>query len=265
MPSLSAELLERFVDDLTDYAIIVLDIRGKILTWNAGAHALFGYDPEDAIGRDVSDLYSKADNIAGRSDMALKDAAQWGRHDATVQLVAKGGLRVQTRMVLRPLLDSWQRLSGFGLLAYSVDDAGKAVPQARVEPEVVARLQRDARIMVVDDDLTVLVCAVEHLTHLGYRVVGATSGDQALATLESGEEVDLLLTDVVMPGEVAGRDLAHKALEMRPGLKVLFTSGYFEGALVSKGALEVDVQFIAKPYRLAALADKVAEVLGASP
>jgi two-component SAPR family response regulator len=65
-----------------------------------------------------------------------------------------------------------------------------------------------------------------------------------------------------MPGNIAGRDLAGKATELRPGLKVLFASGYFEGALVSKGALETDVQFIAKPYRMKALAQKVEEVLG---
>ena len=265
MPSLSAEMLERFVDDLSDYAVIVLDLRGKVLTWNAGAGALFGYDSNEAIGRDFSELHTVADRIAGRPDRALKDAVQWGRHDATLQMAAKGGLRVQVRMVLRPLLDTWQHLSGYGLLACAVDDSGRPVPQTRIEPEIAAHVRRNARILVVDDDVMLLDWAVEHLSDLGYSVAAAASGDQALEVLQQDDSIDLLLTDVVMPGALAGRELAERALEMRPNLKVLFTSGYFEGALVNKGALQVDVQFIAKPYRLTALADKVSEVLDASP
>jgi len=120
-----------------------------------------------------------------------------------------------------------------------------------------------ARILVVDDNPGVLEEAVEQLERLGYGVVSAASGSEALALLERGETVDLLFTDVVMPGEIAGRVLAEKAVQLRPGLKVLFASGYFEGALVSKGALETDVEFIAKPYRMKALAEKVGEILGA--
>jgi DNA-binding LytR/AlgR family response regulator len=67
-----------------------------------------------------------------------------------------------------------------------------------------------------------------------------------------------------MPGELAGRALAAKAMEMRPGLKILFASGYFEGALVGKGELETDVQFLAKPYRKKELARKIEEVLSAA-
>ena len=102
---------------------------------------------------------------------------------------------------------------------------------------------------------------MEQLTSLGYRVISASSGAEALALLERDDGVDLLFTDVVMPGEMAGRMLAAKAIEMRPGLKVLFASGYFEGALLGKGQLESDVQFLAKPYRRKELAEKIEEVL----
>jgi two-component SAPR family response regulator len=79
--------------------------------------------------------------------------------------------------------------------------------------------------------------------------------------LRQDDQIDLLFTDVVMPGELAGRELAARALELRPRLKVLFSSGYFEGALVGKGQLETNVQFLPKPYRKQELAQKIEEVL----
>jgi CheY-like chemotaxis protein len=118
-----------------------------------------------------------------------------------------------------------------------------------------------ARILVVDDNKGVLEEAVEQLTSLGYDVVSAISGAEALALIERDDNIDLLFTDVVMPGELAGRALAAKALERRPDLKVLFVSGYFEGSLVGKGQLETDVEFLAKPYRKKQLAQKIQEVL----
>ncbi len=177
-------------------------------------------------------------------------------------MLRKDGSRLQARLILRPLSDSWQRHVGFGLLAY--DTEGGSKPAAAGEPEVPVTAPSPAtraKILVVDDNSGVLEEATEQLTRLGYDVVSASSGAEALAVLERGEKIDLLFTDVVMPGDIAGRDLADKASELRPGLKVLFASGYFEGALVSKGALETDVQFIAKPYRMKALAQKVEEVL----
>jgi len=115
---------------------------------------------------------------------------------------------------------------------------------------------------VVDDNKRVLEEAVTYLAALGYRVVSASSGEEALKLLERDEGLDLLLTDVVMPGDLAGRTLAAKALEMRPDLKVLFVSGYLGSALVDKGQLATDVQFLPKPYRMKELAQKVKEVLG---
>jgi CheY-like chemotaxis protein len=122
----------------------------------------------------------------------------------------------------------------------------------------------DARILVVDDNHGVLREATELLAGFGYQVISASSGGEALALLERDDGIDLLFTDVVMPGELAGRALAAKAVEMRPGLKVLFVSGYFEGSLVEKDQLETDVQFLAKPYRKKQLAQKIEEVLSAA-
>lgn len=258
------DLVQRFVDDMTDYAIVMLDVQGRVLTWNAGARALFGYTSDEIVGRRFTLLHTKGDNLLGKPETALGDALQWGRHDATGPMLRKDGSRLQARLILRPLSDSWQRHVGFGLLAYDAESGAK--PDVAGEPEVQAKPGAGpaarAKILVVDDNSGVLEEATDQLTRLGYDVVSASSGAEALAVLERGEEIDLLFTDVVMPGALAGRALADKAVELRPGLKVLFASGYFEGALVSKGALETDVQFIAKPYRMKALAQKVEEVLG---
>jgi CheY-like chemotaxis protein len=122
-----------------------------------------------------------------------------------------------------------------------------------------------ARILVVDDDKGVLAQTVEMLSSLGYWAIPAASGAEALTLLERHQDVDLLFTDVVMPGEVTARALAARALKMRPDLKVLFVSGYFEGTLVDSERLGSDVQFLAKPYRKKELAQKIKSVLsGAS-
>jgi PAS domain S-box-containing protein len=258
------DLVQRFVDDMTDYAIVILDVQGRVLTWNAGARALFGYTSDEIVGRRFTLLHTKGDNLLGKPETALGDALQWGRHDATGPMLRKDGSRLQGRLILRPLSDSWQRHVGFGLLAYDTEAGDKPVVAGEPEVPMAAAISPGtrAKILVVDDNSGVLEEATEQLTRLGYEVISASSGAEALAVLERGERVDLLFTDVVMPGDIAGRDLADKAAELRPGLKVLFASGYFEGALVSKGALETDVQFIAKPYRMKALAQKVEEVLG---
>lgn len=255
------DLMQRFVEGMTDYAIGVLDVHGKVMAWNAGARLLFGYEADEIVGRGLSQVHTKSDYLLGKIDAALNDALQWGRHESTPDLVAKDGTQVQVRLVLRPLLDG-QRLAGFGMIASAINPAAKSGATDAADGSATPR-NGSARILVVDDNPGVLEEAVEQLERLGYGVVSATSGSEALAVLERGEAVDLLFTDVVMPGEIAGRALAEMAVQLRPGLKVLFASGYFEGALVSKGALETDVEFIAKPYRMKALAEKVEEILGA--
>jgi PAS domain S-box-containing protein len=254
------DLTQLFVDDLTDYAIVILDVNGNILAWNAGARALLGYTAEEIVGRRLSDLYTKSDSITGASSASLKDALQWGRHETTARLARKDGTMVEARIVLRPLSDSWMRLLGFGLLAYDPDQAKRtAMERSELEASKVVPIR--TKILVVDDNEGVLEEAVEQLTSLGYRVVSAPNGAKALEMLESEDDVDLLFTDVVMPGSLGGRALAEKARQMRPRLKVLFASGYFEGALVGKGELETDVKFLTKPYIKRELAKKIEEAL----
>src|SRR4029453_9518197 len=151
------DLVQRFVDDMTDYAVVILDVQGRVLTWNAGARVLFGYASDDIVGRRFTVLHTKADNLLGKPETALGDALQWGRHDATGPMLRKDGSRLQARLILRPLSDSWQRHVGFGLLAY--DTEGGAKPAPTREPEVPATapsLATRAKILVVDDNSGVL-------------------------------------------------------------------------------------------------------------
>jgi len=117
------------------------------------------------------------------------------------------------------------------------------------------------RILVVEDDDHVRAHLVSQLKRLGYDVTFATNGQEALDYLGSGATVDLLLTDVIMPGGMNGRQLADAAQDLRPGLRVLYTSGYSENAIVHHGRLDKGVELLSKPYRRQDLAAKVRKVL----
>jgi PAS domain S-box-containing protein len=112
-------------------------------------------------------------------------------------------------------------------------------------------------ILVVEDDHTLRAYAVESLAEHGYRVLAAATAGEALKILEAGDMVDLLFTDIVMPGGINGRQLADDAVRRRPGLKVLFTTGYTRNAIVHHGRLDPGVHMIGKPYSFSALGAKV--------
>ncbi|MBM7117909.1 PAS domain S-box protein [Archangium primigenium] len=116
-------------------------------------------------------------------------------------------------------------------------------------------------ILVVEDDAEVRGTVVEILTELGYRVLKAQDGQSAMAILQSGLLVDLLFTDVVMPGPVRSPDLARQAKALLPDIEVLFTSGYTENAIVHGGRLDPGVHLLSKPHRREDLARKLRQLL----
>ncbi|MET4605345.1 PAS domain S-box-containing protein [Bradyrhizobium sp. JR4.1] len=116
-------------------------------------------------------------------------------------------------------------------------------------------------ILVVEDDEDVREGAVALLRDLGYRVLKAKDGSSAMGVIESGLPIDLLFTDVVMPGPVRSPDLARTAKERLPNLAVLFTSGYTENAIVHGGRLDRGVELLGKPYSREQLARKIRHVL----
>ena len=119
------------------------------------------------------------------------------------------------------------------------------------------------RVLVVEDDEQVRHAVVEMMTQLGYHAITAEDGDRALVLLQGGTVVDLLFTDVVIPGEVGSRELARRAKALLPGLKVLYTSGYTENAVIHHGRLDPGVELLSKPYAIEELARKVRSVLDA--
>ncbi|WP_229747961.1 PAS domain S-box protein [Marivita lacus] len=116
-------------------------------------------------------------------------------------------------------------------------------------------------ILVIEDDVLILQQLMAQLTGLGYRVITASAGPPALDILRARSDIDLLLTDVILPGGMNGRQIADAARVIHPDLKVVFTSGYSENAIVHHGRLDSDVNFLGKPYRRSELAAKVREVL----
>jgi PAS domain S-box-containing protein len=140
--------------------------------------------------------------------------------------------------------------------------AGSDATSSSADPvEAVDDRPCGATVLVVEDDADVRNVAVSQLTALGYRVVEAADGKAALKLLGEGRSVDLLFTDVMMPGGMSGPDLAREARMHRPALKVLFTSGYAEAALGNGARVGEIGGLISKPYRKEDLGRKVREAL----
>jgi len=139
-------------------------------------------------------------------------------------------------------------------------DAGELDAGGEMEPHSAAKPQVKT-VLVVEDDPFVRVYAVTCLEGLGYRVLSAVDGQEALGFLGTHEEIDVLFTDIVMPGGINGRELAERAQEMRPRLKVLMTSGYALDMLKARGRMPVDAILLNKPYRKAQLDRAIREAL----
>ena len=143
------------------------------------------------------------------------------------------------------------------LTRFAVEPAGEATAEPRLLPEGAAR----GTILLVEDDDDVREHSQEVLSELGYRVLTARDGAGALAVLEMSTDIQLLFTDVGLPGALNGRQLADEARRRRPDLKVLFTTGYARNAIVHQGRLDPGVELITKPFTYAALARKLRSVL----
>lgn len=143
----------------------------------------------------------------------------------------------------------------------------RSLGQETAQPTRVAALAETGTetVLLVDDDEIVQATVSSMLEDLGYTVLSALSGVEALEILEKGIKVDLLFTDVVMPGAISGRQLAERAVERVPTIRILFTSGYTENAIVHNGRLDPGVELLSKPYGRQQLAAKVRRILDGAP
>jgi CheY-like chemotaxis protein len=131
-------------------------------------------------------------------------------------------------------------------------------------PADLPRARGEEIILVVEDEERVRHMSVDSLRELGYTVVAAADGEQALEMLAIQPRIDLLFTDIVMPG-INGRVLAERARDQRADLRVLYTTGYTRNAIVHNGVLDPGLALLAKPFTLGQLAVKVRQVLDEAP
>jgi CheY-like chemotaxis protein len=118
-------------------------------------------------------------------------------------------------------------------------------------------------VLVVDDEPSVRMLVNEVLEELGYNAIEATDGASALKVLESGRQVDLLVTDVGLPGGMNGRQLADAGRVASPGLKILFITGYAEHAVMRDGHLQPGMHVMTKPFALETLGRRIQEIVSA--
>ena len=130
--------------------------------------------------------------------------------------------------------------------------------------EAAPRAADGQTVLVVDDEPTVRMLVTEVLQELGYTAIEVADGGTGLQVLRSDQRIDLLITDVGLPGGINGRQVADGAREVRPDLKVLFITGYAENAVVGNGHLEPGMQVLAKPFPMEALATRIRDLMAMS-
>jgi PAS domain S-box-containing protein len=166
--------------------------------------------------------------------------------------------------------------SGGHVKIYSEEGHGTSVklylPRSTGLPETTTEAQAtsavvggDETVLIVEDDALVRKYVITQIESLGYATLEAANAAEALAIIDNGGDIDLLFTDVIMPGGMNGRQLVDEALKRRPQLKALFTSGYTENAILHHGRLDAGVLLLAKPYRKPELARMLRVALAAAP
>jgi PAS domain S-box-containing protein len=141
---------------------------------------------------------------------------------------------------------------------YAGEEDAESLPAQLAE---APRAQAGETVLIVDDDEAVRMLVTEVLQELGYRAIEAADGTSGLNVLQSNARIDLLITDVGLPGGMNGRQIADAGRVRRPGLKVLFITGYAENAVVRNGYLEAGMQIMIKPFTMEALATRIQDVI----
>lgn len=153
--------------------------------------------------------------------------------------------------------------SGTTMCIYLPRHVGEADEPAANIDDAAVHDGNGATILVVDDEATIRHLVDEILDECGYTVIGAGDGAAGIKVLQSGAKIELLITDVGLPNGMNGRQVADAARSLRPGLKVLFITGYAENAAVGNGHLEPGMELLTKPFAMSDLVRKVQEMLSA--
>ncbi|WP_199171760.1 PAS domain-containing protein [Pollutimonas nitritireducens] len=151
--------------------------------------------------------------------------------------------------------------TGTTMRIYLPRDLGSAEAPKEVRSAAVAASGRGERVVVIDDEPALRQLMVEVLEENGYIALAAADGPSGLKLLESEDEVDLLITDVGLPGGMNGRQVADAARISRPGLKVLFVTGYAEKAIVRNGMLDSGMEVMIKPFTMASMGSKIHDLI----
>ena len=141
-------------------------------------------------------------------------------------------------------------------------DYDEALEAPVAAPVKLAGSEHGETVLVVDDEPTVRLLLVETLAELGYAVSEAGDGAAGLRILQGNSRIDLLITDVGLPGGFNGRQLADAARVVRPGLPVLFITGYAENAVMNSGHLERGMHVMTKPFAIDDLSARIRTILG---
>jgi CheY-like chemotaxis protein len=151
----------------------------------------------------------------------------------------------------------WQRLSVY------LPPSAKPIEVPRTPDELrEISAARTGTVLVVEDDATVLALAIGMFNDLGFRVITASDAHGALEIIRRGEPIDLLFTDIVMPGGKTGVELAVEARDFLPNVKILLTSGYPGEALAHHCSVETEWPMISKPFRQSELAVRLQHIFG---
>jgi len=139
--------------------------------------------------------------------------------------------------------------------------AGDIGAQDTPQPEAGVEAAHGETVLVVDDEEIIRMMIVDVLEEAGYRILEAADGPAALKILQSNARIDLVITDVGLPGGVNGRQLADAGRSVRPNLKILFVTGYAENAIVGNGTLDAGMKIITKPFEMTTFAARVQEII----
>ena len=132
-------------------------------------------------------------------------------------------------------------------------------------PPAIARAEAGETVLVIDDEETIRLLVAEVLEDLGYGIVEASNGVEALEVLRTDVRIDLMVTDVGLPGGMNGRQVADAGRKLRPGLKVLYVTGYAESAVMGTGHLETGMHVMVKPFGMDDLALRIRAIIQGNP